>query len=409
LIADFATRAFRRPLAQDEQDDLFAIFQLGRDTDDQRYPAGIGWVVRAVVQSPDFIYRTELGDPATSRLTAHERASAISYGVVAAPPDDALLAAAADGTLLDDAVAVTHARRLLQTPDASVQLRRFVAEWLHIDFTREAWRKNTAFFPSFTAAMVPALSDALDREVQDWAGGGASFDALMTSSDAFVDATIAPIYGVAAPAEMSKVTLDPSERAGVLTSPAFLGSHGNPNRGSPVLRGVTILQRVLCKSPPPPPPNIPPLSSDVVGETKTTRERFAAHSNNPACSSCHSRIDPLGFTLEHYDGLGAYRTQENGAPIDSSGAILGTDYSDATIADGVDLSRRLAASPDAHDCFSRQLASYMYGRAAGAYDQCSLDRAYDAFVASGRDTRALAASLVTSVAATARTITQETP
>ncbi len=419
FVRDLGRRAYRRPLTDAEATALLAVYDAGRDTGIEadpadRFRAGLEWVVRTALRSPHFVYRAELGAPgaapgAPTRLAPHELAQAISYTLLAAPPDDALAAAAEAGRLATADGIAAEARRLLVAHPGrwKAQARRFVSEWLGIDFERPEWQKSAGAHPGFSAATKEALRREAELFVDDWIGGGATLTKLLTTNEAFVSAATASIWGVTAPpAEPRKVALDPARRAGVLTHPGFLGTHAHAGESSPILRGVAILKSLLCITPPSLPAEVPPLPPVAKAETRTTRQRVAAHieGGGPACAGCHAIFNPLGYPFESYDAVGAFRTHENGAPIEASGALVGTAKDDRPVGGAVELVQALAGSADVHACVARQAFRYGFGREErGAGDACTALRAARAFEGAGLDVRALFVALVTSDAFALRT------
>jgi len=192
------------------------------------------------------------------------------------------------------------------------------------------------------------------------------------------------------------VALDPEQRSGILTMPAFLGTLAHDDSSSPILRGINIVRGVMCLTISPPPPNVPPLPPVSDTSFTTTRDRFEKHVAPATCMACHGKINPLGYPFESYDGLGVYRTTENGYPVDSSGAIVGTRSSDRAVADAIELTHALAASPEVQECFSRQVFRNTFGRQESQRDECSVRDAAEAYRAKGLDVRELLFSLVKS-------------
>jgi hypothetical protein len=419
FIDDFGRRAFRRPVEAAERTGLLAVYDagvtLGKAGDAaDRFRSGLAWIARAVLQSPDFIYRSELGgggagDGAVTTLTPFETAAALSYSAIASPPDAALLEAAAAGQLRDASQIAAQGQRLLAAhPDRfAANLHRFVVEWLDIDYDSPAWNKDPAAYPGFSSALKQELRRETTLFIADWAAAGPALGRLLTTPDAFVSRTNAPVYGVAsAPAALARTTLDGSQRAGLLTQAGFLGSHAHTDGSSPVRRGLAVLTRVLCKSPPPVPDNVPPLPALDRQAVKTTRQRFAQHLSAPACAACHGVFEPIGNLFEGYDGLGQFRSQENGAPVDTSGALVGggADHSDLQLASAVALGPALADSAEVHACAATQLLRYLQGRADQGYDRCALAGATRKFQEQGLDARALFLALVASSSTTTRTV-----
>jgi DNA-binding Lrp family transcriptional regulator len=409
LIERYGQKAFRRPLAQEETDGLLAVYDAGRETGtdgdvEARWRAGVDYTLRAMLQSPSFVYRIELGDPdaivaGVTNLTPYEVASALSYMIVASPPDDALLAAAAAGELASPEALDAQARRLVaEMPERfAAQQRRFVREWLAIDFGVPAWDKNTDIYPLYTPELKSAIDQETDLDIDDWVAQGPTLTSLLTRSETFVNAVNAPLYGLTADAgPMSKVALDPEQRSGILTMPAFLGTRAHSDSSAPILRGISIVRDVMCLTIPPPPPNVPQLPPVSDTSFTTTRDRVEKHVASGACPGCHARINPLGYPFERYDGLGVYRTTENGYDVDPSGAIVGTAASDRTVADAIELTAALTESPEVQECFSRQVFRYTFGRQDSADDECTLRAATEAYRAKQLDERELLFSLIAS-------------
>src|SRR6185436_11654614 len=234
FIRAFGKRAFRRTLTEEDAAGLLAVYRAGREVGDagDRFATGLAWVVRAVLQSPHFLYLTGLGDPAapagaTVTLLPEEVAGALSFSVLGMPPDEALMAAAADGRLASAEERRAQALRLIaEHPERwQEQQRQFVPQWLGINFGRPEWAKDTKAVPLFSAAVKAGLQAETDLFLDDWAAGGSRLDVLLTGSSTFVNAATAPVYGVkASGAGFTKIALDGRQRAGLLTMAGFLGS-----------------------------------------------------------------------------------------------------------------------------------------------------------------------------------------
>ncbi|HEX2875693.1 MAG TPA: DUF1588 domain-containing protein, partial [Polyangiaceae bacterium] len=253
----------------------------------------------------------------------------------------------------------------------------------------------------------------IDREttlfLQQWARSS-SFHELLTLPRGYVSRNNAWMYGVAddsplfidgAP-EFSAVDLDPRTRAGVLTLPGFLGSLAHEAASSPVLRGVAVMRKLLCLQPPPVPAMIPPLPAADTSATPTTRARYEQHTSVALCSGCHQAFDPMGYTFEHYDALGVYRDVENGAAIDSSGALVDGESSVPEVADAVALSSLLAVSPHVHECFVRQAYRFTSGQKESDADADALSAEARAFETNDLIVSELMLRLVTNLASVPR-------
>ena len=416
FVRDFAARAFRRPLDDREVAALLTVFDAGRATGTDgdatdRLRSGLDYTVRAVFQSPHFIFRTELGAgtapaAAATTLTPYELASALSYGTIASPPDATLTAAAAGDQLKTADQIGAQVRRLIAArPDRfKAMVGEFTVEWLGINFDKPAWSKDTKAYPKFTGTLKSAFQQETQAYLNDWIDGGSSLSKLLTSTDGFVNRDNAAIYGLTSTsATFQKAALPSGQRAGILTQPAFLGSAAHTDGSSPVYRGLAVMSQLLCRSAPPVPAMVPPLP--VVDKTmiKTTRQRYEVHETAAFCAACHSAFDPMGYTFENYDGLGQWRTMENGVTVDPSGAIVGTQSSDAPMTNAVALAGALAASPEVHECFARQVFRFDVGRVETDADGCSIAQATTAYAAKNLDLRELIVALATSPAFSTRT------
>ncbi len=406
MIESFGQRAFRRPLTSDEADryaTLHATIATG-----EGFQEGVEAVVSAMLQSPHFLYRSELGvaSGARWRLTQWEIASELSYLLTGSMPDAPLFEAARVGALSTPAAIEAQARRLLGTPGARESMRRFVRQWLDVDRIATV-PKDSATFMSFTPAVRASMSGEFDRFVDAvMFREGARFSDLFTSTFTFVDPTLSTFYGLRAEGALDaqgygRVSMVEAQRRGVLTLGAVMAVHGRPNSSSPVHRGRMVRERLLCQPLPPPPPGVnaqPP----VPDRSRSLREQYSAHSSTHPCVDCHRLIDPIGFTFEFFDGVGRYRATENGAPIDAHGEIVGSVRTDGTVADARALIERLAESPEVHDCFAKQLFRYAYAMTSGSQTACALGELQSQFRASNLSIEELLVALTRSAHFTER-------
>lgn len=370
FVTTFAARAYRRPLTPTEaqllRDVHRAEAQLGG------FARGLSAMIEVVLQSPQFLYREELGPPdarpspgASVRLTDYEIASELSFLLTGSIPDDALWSAVAAGRFTTDADRAREAMRLLDTPGAREALRAFLHEWLGTDRVATL-TKDSRFYPAFDAQTAASMAGELDRFYDDvLASDAPSLRRLFTSERAFVDETLAKLYGVdvTGPTFVS-VALDPALRQGVMTRAGFLAAHADTDGSGPIARGVFVLDAILCAPPSPPPPNVPPAASarDDKSKTMTTRQRFARHVSSSFCASCHDRIDGVGFGFEQFDGVGAFRATENGLPVDTSGNVIGTGEMDGAYVGVSALSTKIAGSRALADCYVKQAYRYAMGQ-----------------------------------------------
>jgi hypothetical protein len=369
LLSGFVKRAYRRPPTASEAARLRTVFTEGAA--DGGFTAGIQLTVEAVLQSPAFLYRAELGaaDPSLPknvvRLTDYEVATELSFLITGSMPDEALFMAAESGTLKTADELRRQALRLMATPAARPALRNFVHEWLGTDQVSSLY-KDPAVYPSFSPAVAASMASELDAYLDDvlWTGPG-SLRELFSSSRSFVDPTLASLYGVApgSGTGFESTTLDPLTRRGVMTRAGFLAAHADADSSGPVPRGVFVLAAIVCAAPQPPPPNVPapPPPSAAAQMHETTRQRFDQHLTESFCRGCHAQIDGVGFGFEQFDGVGVYRTTENGSPVDTSGVLRGTDI-DGPFLGVTALSAKLMTSPQVLGCFIKHVYRFAMGQ-----------------------------------------------
>lgn len=370
LLDSLAPRAFRRPLTTGEQQRLRAVFdaELAAGGD---FARAIQTVLEVILQSPQFLYREELG-PADApegrgpvQLTDYEVATELSFLLTGSIPDAALWTAVTGGRFKTVADYRREAARLLGTPAARETVRAFLHQWLATDRTATL-SKDSGFYPDFNQALADSMGQELDRFYDHvmWDGSG-SLRELFTSNQSFVDDRLARLYGVqVSGGGFQPVTLDPALRKGVLSRAGFLAVHAATDSSGPISRGVFLLQALLCLPPPQPPANVPPAlpAGDPGAKDLTTRQRFEKHVSSPVCAACHKQIDGVGFGLEQFDGLGAYRTVENGQPVDSRGTLLGTGEIDGDYTGAGELASRLATSRSLTDCYLRNAYRFALGQ-----------------------------------------------
>jgi hypothetical protein len=256
-------------------------------------------------------------------------------------------------------------------------MQHFLEQWLFIERVPEL-SKDAESFPEGTPEVARALlaeTRLFMNSVLFDAGGDGSFKTLFGASYGFVNAQTAPLYGLSAVTGEApeRRQLDPTQRRGLFTLPAFMWAHSSSDGTNLVNRGAYFRTEVLCAPVPAPPPNVVP-EANFADETATGREKFAAHTQ-PACAGCHQLFDGIGFAMESYDAIGRYRTTDRGKPIDPSGAIpLPSRDNDPnrllTFADYSDLLSKLSNEPDVYDCFASQYLTYATGRALSELDAC---------------------------------------
>lgn len=368
FVDEFGARAFRRPLTAEEKKRLLTLFskapELVEGTSD--FLAGVQVVTSYLLQSPHFLYRAELATGAAGAKVAlgpYEVASKVSYALTGSMPDDELLASAATGEIATTEGVKKHVARLLET-----QAGQRIVEDFHYQLLKmreyDAISKNTTNHPEFGEGVA---GDLVGEAVQFVHHVVYNLDLglkeLLTAPYTFANERVAQIYGLPAPqadeSGFGLLELPSDQRAGLLTQIGFLATYGEGTTPNSILRGVNIAHNILCIDLPPPPDNVPGLA-DAVGNTN--RERIEDLTKDPGCSSCHaSFINPLGFAFEGLDGVGKARDMDNGLPVNSSSSYT-LDGKQVSYDGPVELMKTVAESPQAHDCYAKHWAEFLYGR-----------------------------------------------
>lgn len=373
----FAERAFRRPLTADQQK-LYIERQFAFTRDPE---TAVKRVVLLVLKSPRFLYR-ELGksrttvaslDPSRDRegvvgplpnsrgsdgrgADAYDVAARLSFGLWDSLPDQVLLQAAAKGELATREQVARQAERMLGDLRARAKVREFFLQWLKVEQHPDL-AKDRARFPGFDGAVAADLRTSLDLFLEDvlWSADS-DFRQLFLADTLFLNGRLGRFYGLDLPAEapFQKVSLEPGARAGVLTHPYLTAAFSYTAETSPIHRGVFLARSVLGRSLRPPPEAFAPLPAELHPEL-TTRERVALQTKPTACLACHGMINPLGFTLEHFDAVGRFRDRERGKPIDATGAYQTRTGEIVKFVGVRDLATFLANSDETQEAFVEQL------------------------------------------------------
>jgi hypothetical protein len=370
ILSTLARHAYRRPVAPREVDDLIGFFRAGREKGS--FETGIQSALRLILASPNFLFRSE-PDPADAapgtiyRIGDLELASRLSFFLWSGPPDDQLLDAAAQGRLKDGAVLEQQIRRMLADRRSQALVTNFAGQWLYLR-NLQSVNPDGPEFPNFD----DNLRDAFRRETELFFGSIVREDRsvldLLDADYTFVNERLAKHYGIpnVYGSQFRRVTVTDENRRGLLGQGSILTVTSYPNRTSPVLRGKWILENILGTPPPPPPPNVPALEETAASnKALSVRERTEEHRKNPACATCHKVMDPLGFALENFDGIGEWRIKEPGGAIDASGQLA-----DGTPVDGpVTLRRALLSQPQQFvRTMTEKLLTYALGRGLEYYD-----------------------------------------
>jgi mono/diheme cytochrome c family protein len=373
ILAKLARRAYRRPVTDRDVQPLVEMFTEGRTQGS--FDAGIERAVRRLLVSPEFLLRVQR-DPSNVRPNTPYRigdvelASRLSFFLWSSIPDDELLGLAEQGRLRDAAVLDAQVRRMVADPRFENFITNFAGQWLYLRNLPSTGPVDEVF-PDFD----DTLRQAFQRETELFFGsivrGDRSALDLLRADYTFLNERLARHYGVPGikGSHFRQVTLPAgSMRGGLLGHGSILTVTSQPDRTSPVVRGKWILENFLGTSPPDPPPNVPDLKTSVEpGAVLSMRERMAAHRASPTCASCHAIMDPIGLSLENFDGVGRYRTlSESSQPIDASGSLPdGTKFAGAAGLNGVLLSK-----PDLFaSTIAEKLLTYALGRGVEYYDQ----------------------------------------
>jgi hypothetical protein len=388
-VVRFGRRAFRRPLAQAEVDTYFGLYATYKPKLDAK--TAFGLVLEAFLQSPHFLFRTELGSgkpDARGRvtLTPHEVAAQLGYYLTNGLPD-AELDAAADAadpvrSILSRAELEKHARRLLASDRAKATFWDFFFQYLDYDLLPQELNKTGSATNVFNPAK-PSLTKESETFIKDliWTDDAAA-GKLFSASHTFVDSALSRLYGVADPGagKWAKVMLDAKDRAGVLTHAAVMARFSHPTETSPILRGYFVAERVLCVDFPPPPEG----AADTKPSTdpnKTTRQKVAELTEGATtCGGCHKVINPPGYLFEHLDQFGRVRRTEGpNLPINTAVTLAGAGDVDGAFMNVGEFAIKLAASQRARECLSRQVFRFAHGAKDRPEDQGAVAEMLAAF------------------------------
>jgi mono/diheme cytochrome c family protein len=370
ILSSLARRAYRQPMSDADVDHLMSFYRVGRK--DGGFEDGIEGALAFMLTAPKFLFRTESDPPKVApggiyRVNDLELASRLSFFLWSSIPDDELLNLATQGKLKDAPILDQQVQRMLADSRSEALVRNFAGQWLYLrnlqssipdghefpnfdDNLRQSFRRETELF--FESIMRE------NRSVLD----------LLNANYTFVNGRLARHYGIPNiyGSHFRRLTLKDQTRMGLLGQGSILTVTSYPNRTSPVLRGKWILENILGTPAPPPPPNVPPLKeNDENSKPRSVRELLEEHRKNPACAGCHAVMDPLGFSLENFDGIGEWRSKDHSGPIDASGQLA-----DGTKVEGPGTLRQaLLKHPEQFaGTVTEKLLTYALGRGLEFYD-----------------------------------------
>jgi mono/diheme cytochrome c family protein len=375
VLSNLARRAYRRPVGADDLTPLVALYRTGAQNGG--FEAGVRLALQKILVSPAFLFRAEVDPPGAAsgtiyRISDVELASRLSFFLWSSIPDDELLAVAESGRLSDPSVLQAQVRRMMADPRSEALVRNFAGQWL---FLRNIARisPDTTTFPYFDENLRHALAKETELLIDSQLREDRSVVDLLKTDYTFLNQRLAEHYGIKGiyGSEFRRVRLEDPNRHGLLGQASILAVTSYPNRTAPTIRGKWVLEQLLGSPPPPPPPNVPSLKEDATTQKLTMRQRMEQHRANPTCAVCHRMMDPLGFALENFDGLGGWRvsTGPGAGPIDAAGALPdGTKFNGPA-----SLREVLLKKQDMFvENFTERLLTYALGRGLEEYDSAAL-------------------------------------
>ncbi|MAA80380.1 MAG: hypothetical protein CL916_14085 [Deltaproteobacteria bacterium] len=400
FLLDFGTHIFRRPLNDDEVSDFLSLFSDVYY--DDGFEEGMKWTLTAMLQSPHFLYRSELGvqnENGDFQLTSWEIASELSYLIWQTTPNRELLDLAEQDVLQDRGEVLSQAYKMMNHPKASNSILEMTNQWLGIENLSNESRGSVD--DPLSVSVKEDMVTETNRLMMHAYSENMLYSDLLVSNASIINSNLAGHYGVEI--DMSQVDADgfahvefgSEQYGGLLRQGAVLTKHTLPSNSSPVLRGAFIRERILCQELPPPPPNV---SADLpqVAQDISNREKYEAHTTNTECSSCHNLMDPVGFGFEHYDELGRWRDQENGFEIDDEGVVFNIDKDDVPFSGVEGVADVLAGSEQVGECYVQQWFTFGYGE-GNREDKdiaCAVQAASDLYFEQGETMQAPILSLI---------------
>jgi mono/diheme cytochrome c family protein len=371
IIRSVGLFVYRRPLTDNDVSPLMNFYRNGSAKNG--FEGGIESTIAAMLVSPDFLFRIET-DPTDARpggihkIGQFELASRLSFFLWSSIPDEELLALAQEGKLNARPALQAQIERMLDDPKSEAFVDNFTGQWLMLR-NLDQIRPDPLAFPGYDYSLRRAFQEETKRFFSDILRENRPVTDLLSAKFTFVNQRLAEFYGISGVygARFRRIELTDSRRAGLLGQGSILTVTSYPSRTSVVQRGKWILENLLASPPPPPPPDVPALALQEKDRKLTVREAMEAHRANAVCASCHARMDPIGFALENYNGIGAWRDGDGGAAIDASGKLP-----DGTAFQGVEGLRQLLLTRYREQflsAFAEKLLTYALGRGVEAYDQ----------------------------------------
>jgi hypothetical protein len=396
VVTSFGRRAFRRPLSMEE---IERYTTLAENAAEQLgdFWSGIEFAIAAFLQSPRFLFRTELGepdpsDPSRIRYDGYDMASRLSFFFLNTAPDEALLDAAEDGELTEMTTLRAVVAELADDPRTRASLRTFHEERLGLE-ELDAMSKDATLFPSAGPELAAAMrEDILSTIEAVTLEGNADYRDLFDTRILFAEGALADVYGVDSTDATEPVMLPAdSPRVGIMGKPGLLAMNAHSVNTSPTRRGKFVRERFMCSDIPPPPPDVITQLPEPDPNAPTMRDRLKDHATEPACAGCHTLMDPIGLAFEHFDAIGAYRPDDDGHEIDPSGELNGAGFADAR-----ELMSVLRERDEVMSCVVRQLYRFATGHVETGGEQVVIEALDASFASSGYDLAALLVTIATS-------------
>jgi hypothetical protein len=373
ILTGLARRAYRRPLSDAERERLMGLYDAERDKG-RGFEAGVQTALAYVLVAPQFLFRVEHDPEGVApgelyRIGDFEMASRLSFFIWSSLPDDELLDAAVAGRLSEPAVLEQQVRRMLADERASALAQDFAGQWLYLRNLR-ASSPDMYVFPDFDDNLRQSAVRETELLFETIVREDRPIPELLSADYTYMNERLARHYGIPRiyGDQFRRVAVTDERRKGLLGHASILTLTSYPNRTSPVTRGNYVLTNILGTPPPEPPPNVPALPEDT-DEKLSMRERMERHRSDSACSGCHALMDPIGLVLESYDGVGRWRTDDNGEPIEGNGGTIHVLRDFGPIEDSVDLRRALASQPERFvGAATEKLLTYALGRGLEHYD-----------------------------------------
>ena len=427
FLMNFTRRAYRRPVTKEEVDALLRYVELAHKQNEP-FQKGIEYAMTAALCSPNFLFRVETTSAMkatgasttrtakssgkshvkTAGLTnAPEGASAryligdfalasrLSYFLWSSMPDEELMTLAAKGKLQDNTVMAAQVKRMLKDPRARSLSDNFAGQWLQLRNLNNI-TPDTSRFPGFNDGLRRAMKMETELFFQSIVGEDRSVLDFLDAKYTFLNEQLAKHYGIdgVQGGNFRKVVLEGNQRGGILTQASLLTVTSNPTRTSPVKRGKWVMENLLGTPLPPAPPNVPALSDDKKGPlVGTLRQRMEQHRANPACASCHARMDPIGFGLENFDAVGGWRTKDGETSVDASGVLPdGAKFNGPSELKNI----LLAKKSEFTRCLATKLMTFALGRGVERTDKCKIDNIVETTAKNGYKFSALVTAIVQS-------------